>query len=49
MYQLRTYTPKDRESLDFFRNVVCPRHFVSFAKPGMAIHGMEAAPLSTHG
>jgi hypothetical protein len=32
MYQLRTYTLKDRESLDFYRNVVYPRHFASFAK-----------------
>jgi hypothetical protein len=44
MYQLRTYTLKDRESLDFFRNVVYPRHFVSFAKFGMAIHGIWTAP-----
>jgi hypothetical protein len=44
MYQLRTYTLKDRASLDFFRNVVYPRHFVSFAKFGMAIHGIWTAP-----
>ena len=44
MYQLRKYTLKDRESLDFFRNVVYPRHFVSFAKFGMAIHGIWTAP-----
>jgi hypothetical protein len=44
MYQLRIYTLKDRESLDFFRNVVYPRHFVSFAKFGMAIHGLWTAP-----
>lgn len=44
MYQLRTYTLKDRESLDFYRNVVYPRHFVSFAKFGMAIHGLWTAP-----
>ena len=44
MYQLRKYTLKDRESLDFFRNVVYPRHFVSFAKFGMAIHGLWTAP-----
>jgi hypothetical protein len=44
MYQLRTYTLKDRESLDFFRNVVYPRHFVSFAKFGIAIHGLWTAP-----
>jgi hypothetical protein len=44
MYQLRTYTLKDRESLDFYRNVVYPRHFVSFAKFGMAIHGIWTAP-----
>jgi hypothetical protein len=44
MYQLRTYTLKDRDSLDFFRNVVYPRHFVSFAKLGMAIHGIWTAP-----
>ena len=43
MYQLRTYTLKDRESLDFYRNVVYPRHFVSFAKFGMAIHGIWTA------
>jgi hypothetical protein len=43
MYQLRKYTLKDRESLDFFRNVVYPRHFVSFAKFGMAIHGIWTA------
>src|ERR1700748_943201 len=44
MYQLRKYTLKDRESLDFYRNVVYPRHFVSFAKFGMAIHGIRTAP-----
>ena len=44
MYQLRKYTLKDRESLDFYRNVVYPRHFVSFAKFGMAIHGIWTAP-----
>jgi len=44
MYQLRTYTLKDRESLDFFRNAVYRRHFVSFAKFGMAIHGIWTAP-----
>jgi hypothetical protein len=44
MYQLRKYTLKDRESLDFFRNVVYPRHFVSFAKFGIAIHGLWTAP-----
>ena len=44
MYQLRTYTLKDRGSLDFFRSVVYPRHFVSFAKFGMAIHGIWTAP-----
>ena len=44
MYQLRKYTMKDRESLDFFRNEVYPRHFVSFAKVGMAIHGLWTAP-----
>jgi hypothetical protein len=44
MYQLRTYTLKDRGSLDFFRNVVYPRHFVSFAKFGMAIHAIWTAP-----
>jgi hypothetical protein len=44
MYQLRKYTLKDRESLDFFRSVVYPRHFVSFAKFGMAIHGLWTAP-----
>jgi hypothetical protein len=44
MYQLRTYTLKDRESLDFFRNVVYARHFVSFAKFGIAIHGLWTAP-----
>ena len=44
MYQLRKYTLKDRESLDFLRNVVYPRHFVSFAKFGMAIHGLWTAP-----
>ena len=44
MYQLRKYTLKDRESLDFFRTVVYPRHFVSFAKFGMAIHGIWTAP-----
>jgi hypothetical protein len=44
MYQLRTYTLKDRGSLDFLRNVVYPRHFVSFAKFGMAIHGIWTAP-----
>jgi len=43
MYQLRTYTLKDRESLEFFRNVVYPRHFVSFGKFGMAIHGIWTA------
>jgi hypothetical protein len=43
VYQLRTYTLKDRESLDFYRNVVYPRHFVSFAKFGMAIHGIWTA------
>jgi hypothetical protein len=43
MYQLRKYTLKDRESLDFFRNVVYPRHFGSFAKFGMAIHGIWTA------
>jgi hypothetical protein len=43
MYQLRKYTLKDRESLDFFRNVVYPRHFVSFAKFGMATHGLWTA------
>jgi hypothetical protein len=43
MYQLRKYTLKDRESLDFYRNVVYPRHFVSFAKFGMAIHGIWTA------
>jgi NIPSNAP len=43
MYQLRKYTLKDRESLDFFRNVVYPRHFESFAKFGMAIHGIWTA------
>ena len=44
MYQLRKYTLKDRDSLDFYRNVVYPRHFVSFAKFGMAIHGIWTAP-----
>ena len=44
MYQLRKYTLKDRETLDLFRNVVYPRHFVSFAKFGMAIHGIWTAP-----
>ncbi|MGB9222145.1 NIPSNAP domain-containing protein [Mycobacterium sp.] len=44
MYQLRKYTLKDRESLDFFRNVIYPRHFGSFAKFGMAIHGLWTAP-----
>jgi hypothetical protein len=44
MYQLRKYTLQDRESLDFFRSVVYPRHFVSFAKFGMAIHGLWTAP-----
>lgn len=44
MYQLRKYTLKDRESLDFYRNVVYPRHFVSFGKFGMAIHGIWTAP-----
>jgi hypothetical protein len=44
MYQLRKYALKDRESLDFYRNVVYPRHFVSFAKFGMAIHGLWTAP-----
>jgi hypothetical protein len=44
MYQLRTYTLKDRESLDLYRNVIYPRHFVSFAKFGMAIHGLWTAP-----
>jgi hypothetical protein len=43
MYQLRRYVLKDRESLDFYRNVVYPRHFVSFAKFGMAIHGLWTA------
>ena len=43
MYQLRKYTLKDRESLDFYRNVVYPRHFVSFAEFGMAIHGIWTA------
>jgi hypothetical protein len=43
MYQLRKYTLKYRESLDFYRNVVYPRHFVSFAKFGMAIHGIWTA------
>jgi hypothetical protein len=43
MYQLRKYTMKDRESLDFFRNEVYIRHFVSFAKFGMAIHGIWTA------
>jgi hypothetical protein len=44
MYQLRKYTLKDRESLDFYRKVVYPRHFVSFAKFGMAIHAIWTAP-----
>ena len=44
MYQRRTYTLKDQESLDFYRNVVYPRHFASFAKFGMAIHGIWTAP-----
>lgn len=44
MYQLRTYTLKDQESLDFYRNVIYPRHFASFAKFGMAIHGIWTAP-----
>jgi len=44
MYQLRTYTLKDQESLDFYRNMVYPRHFASFAKFGMAIHGIWTAP-----
>ena len=44
MYQLRTYTLKDREGLDFFRDVVYPRHFASFAKFGMAIHAIWTVP-----
>src|SRR6476619_451858 len=44
MHQLRKYSLKDRESLDFFRNVVYPRHFASFAKFGMAIQGIWTAP-----
>lgn len=50
MYQLRTYTLKDRESLDFYRNVVYPRHFVSFAEFGIAMHGLwtSANPDDLH-
>ena len=44
MYQLRTYALRNRESLDLYRNVIYPRHFVSFAKFGMAIHGIWTAP-----
>jgi hypothetical protein len=45
MCQLRKYTLKDRKSLDFSGNVVYPRHFVCFAKFGMAIHGTAHDPV----
>ena len=48
MCQLRKYTLKDRKSLDFSRNVVYPRHFVSFAKFGMAIRGIWTAHDPVH-
>ena len=48
MCQLRKYTLKDPKSVDFSRNVVYPRHFVSFAKSGMAIHGIWTAHDPVH-
>ncbi|HEY8984785.1 MAG TPA: NIPSNAP family protein [Streptomyces sp.] len=44
VYELRTYTLASREDLDFYKDVIYPRHLDSFPKHGIRPHGFWTSP-----
>jgi hypothetical protein len=43
-YNLRIYTLTSREALDIYKDVIYPRHLVSFEKYGIRPHGFWTVP-----
>lgn len=46
-YELRIYTLATRENLDFYKDVIYPRHLESFPKFGIRAHGFWTSPGDT--
>lgn len=44
VYESRTYTLASQEDLDFYTDVIYPRHLASFAKHGIRPHGFWTSP-----
>ncbi|TWF82272.1 NIPSNAP protein [Pseudonocardia hierapolitana] len=44
IYELRTYTMASREDLDFYKDVIYPRHLTSFKEFDIHPHGFWTSP-----
>jgi hypothetical protein len=44
VYELRIYSLATREDLDFYKDVIYPRHLTSFPKHGLRAHGFWTSP-----
>ncbi len=47
-FELRVYTLRTREALDFYRQAVYPRHLNSFPLFGIQAHGFWTAKVDGH-